>query len=412
MPITLPPAEQAIYLELQQLLASSDFKMKKRKANNSNDKERRIRELLGTSESPGEALIKCASQFTLDGMKVTVASADDACNALVDLREKQLGAIKDDLQRKTEQADWLYRNCGNATDHYKVWEKKISEDGFGDPTSLDHMKEVLVAVARRYLDDGWRRFYKSGQEPDQVTKSKQKRVKRRKSKIDEEDTDDDDEPSILPLLPPEYDFEKGVFPRQIELRNVVNDLYKKCDELIARCRSLRYLDTIRGLQRSFGNNCNCTNCGKRSTSPEKSFILQLCGHILCNTCLAPYAGKHLQCLVKDCNAYHRPHEVLRAKELCVNVESTRIGRRYGQKIGQVVQLVESIPEDEQVLLFVQFEGLMTKFVEAFDESDISYAQLTGHGNTSKILEDFQTNSGTSKKKVLVLNMGDETAAGR
>jgi SNF2 family DNA or RNA helicase len=409
--VILPPAEQAIYLELQQLLAGSDFKMKKRKANNSNDRERRVRELLGNSESPGEALIKSASYFTLDDENASFTSADETCDALVELREKQLAAMKYELHRKVEQAEWLYRNCRMPTKHFQDWKSKTSNNGFGDPKALGLIKEIIDATHQGYNDDDWKRFYSTPTGFERVTKSKVVKRAKIRMRMDKEGDTDGGQPA-LPLLTAEFNSKDGAQPRQIELRNVVNDLHKKSDELIARCRSLRYLETIRGLQKSLDGGCSCGNCGKKDLIPEEVSVLQQCGHVLCNMCLEPHAGRHLQCLVMHCHAHNRPHEIFPAKGLCINVESSRIGRRYGQKIGEVVQLVESIPKDEQVLLFVQFEDLMAKFAEAFRESGICYAKLIGKGNTSKILEDFQTNKDNVRKKVLLLNMGDETAAGR
>jgi hypothetical protein len=392
--VVLPPAEQAIYLELQQLLASSDFKMKRRRANNNNDRERRIRELLGSSETPGEALIKSASHFTLGGMDT---SADETCDALVKLREKQLDAMRDELYRKAEQAEWLHRNCREPTSHFKDWKAKISHNGFGDPKAISLITDIINAIHQNYDDGNWMRFYSA---PTGV------------EVLEGEGGGTDREQSTLPLLPAEINSEYGAEPRRIELRNIVNDLHKKSDELIARCRSLRYLETIRSLQKSQGGGISCGVCNKKNLLLKEVFVLQQCGHILCYMCLAPHAKKHLQCLVNNCHAHNRPHEIFPAKDLCINVETSRIGRRYGQKIGEVVRLVQSIPKGEQVLLFVQFEDLMAKFAEALGEGGISYAKLTGGGNTSKNLEDFQINSGKLRKKVLLLNMGNETAAGR
>src|ERR1700722_10335666 len=107
MPIVLPAAEQAIYLELNQLLSANDFNMKKSKSNADNDRARRVREILGNSESAGEALMKCASHFTVDDLSKNFENAPEACDVIVKLRQSQYEALTADFKKKLKQAEWL-----------------------------------------------------------------------------------------------------------------------------------------------------------------------------------------------------------------------------------------------------------------------------------------------------------------
>jgi hypothetical protein len=66
VPIQLPAAERAIYLELDHFLQALDYNIKKSKAKVDNDRDRRQQEALGNSKTAEEALIKRCSHFDLD----------------------------------------------------------------------------------------------------------------------------------------------------------------------------------------------------------------------------------------------------------------------------------------------------------------------------------------------------------
>lgn len=65
---------------------------------------------------------------------------------------------------------------------------------------------------------------------------------------------------------------------------------------------------------------------------------------------------------------------------------------------------------ERVLVFVQFPDMIAKVAEALKASGTKFLEIKG-GNTSrsKALESFQ--DGTGDEKVLLMNIGGETASG-
>lgn len=68
-----------------------------------------------------------------------------------------------------------------------------------------------------------------------------------------------------------------------------------------------------------------------------------------------------------------------------------------------------LPEDERVLVFVQFPDLMKKVAEAFDAHEVQYLEIKGSASMkSKNLEKFQNDS---VERVLLLNVMDESASG-
>lgn len=70
---------------------------------------------------------------------------------------------------------------------------------------------------------------------------------------------------------------------------------------------------------------------------------------------------------------------------------------------------EQIPEDDRVLVFVQFPDLMKKVTEAFNHHEIEFLEIRGTASQkSKNLEKFQNDS---NERVLLLNVMDESASG-
>ena len=85
----------AIYRELEHHLVAVDpglAKIAKVKAEKQSDRDKRLREALGQSKTPDEALLKRCSHFSLDLDEAQIAGgeAPDVCDFIHDLRERQL----------------------------------------------------------------------------------------------------------------------------------------------------------------------------------------------------------------------------------------------------------------------------------------------------------------------------------
>ena len=53
------------------------------------------------------------------------------------------------------------------------------------------------------------------------------------------------------------------------------------------------------------------------------------------------------------------------------------GGRFGTKLTQIVERIQSIDSDDRILVFVQFKDLMQKVAECFEEAGIVALQLKG-----------------------------------
>ena len=100
-------------------------------------------------------------------------------------------------------------------------------------------------------------------------------------------------------------------------------------------------------------------------------------------------------------------------ELGSEAESHASNQRYGAKLSSVVGLIERIPKDERILIFVQFADLLLKVQEALAVAGVKTSHLHGSAlKRSQTIDAFQ--QGELEKgtpRVLLLNLRDESAAG-
>lgn len=143
------------------------------------------------------------------------------------------------------------------------------------------------------------------------------------------------------------------------IRNQTALLRKLAKELIGRFRSKRYFEGVRAFQLN-------------EIDPTNNSILSCCGHYGPTDDLKRAAVQQ-KCLADGCSAGVRTTNVVDASALGVEADSGR----YGVKLETLVQLVKAIPEDDRILVFVQFEEIRWKVQQALEDNGIAVATLTG-----------------------------------
>lgn len=114
--INLPPAERAIYLELDhhiQALELNAIKIKKGKSKGDSDREKRVTLALGESKTPEEALLKRCSHFDIDlslAKGEDVSNAEVACEIIVTERTKQLQECKHELLEYIRESEVMHQS--------------------------------------------------------------------------------------------------------------------------------------------------------------------------------------------------------------------------------------------------------------------------------------------------------------
>jgi hypothetical protein len=208
--------------------------------------------------------------------------------------------------------------------------------------------------------------------------------------------------------------------KNLALRNLVlTTIRGLVREYVGRLRSLRYFQSIRLLQlaqtKDIGmGKSNCHKCAYEINLSQLSLVGS-CGHIGCASCItgAIESGHGDTCIVSGCGCPALLSAANKATELGEEDLGTRTGKHYGVKLESLAKLILSVPADDQVLLFVQFEDLLSKCCAIFRDKGIKYYAISNKSGAkaSQEMSDFQVHTGSRKKKVLILNLADETAAG-
>ncbi|THH03097.1 hypothetical protein EW145_g6533 [Phellinidium pouzarii] len=383
--IDLPAAERAIYLELEHHLRALDMTIKRGKKTES-DREKRLAQALGESNSAEEALLKRCSHFDLDTKDEE--NAMKACEVIVQERTKQLDDCKQELIGKLKDALVLQRKIGKTADetYFQEYVRVTRDEGVGDRDASAMTLELLKVADI----DG----------PLSSLTDKSNDVKSKSGK-DKGKGKGDMSINVKDLI--------------WEIREQTHHIRRLTKELVGRVRSLRYFTVVRDLQRQAETppTVICPTCGNQNVPIEDIAVLSSCGHTGCMKCVMSCAERE-ECVYAQsgaCKAAARVLNVVKGDTLGVDdVSRDGNGRHFGLKLEKVVELIKKrIPKEERILAFVQFPDLMKKVAEAFDANRIKYLEIKGSASVkSKNLEKFQNGS---EERVLLLTVTDESASG-
>ena len=87
----------------------------------------------------------------------------------------------------------------------------------------------------------------------------------------------------------------------------------------------------------------------------------------------------------------------------------------GSKLDKMIEIIESIPDNEQAILFIQYPEIMELAAGALKQAEIPYITISPTGRPSCTqIADFQRKSSTAanpQSRVLILCLGSEMATG-
>jgi len=235
-----------------------------------------------------------------------------------------------------------------------------------------------------------------------------------------------------------------------------NSMRKLTEELVGRVRSLRFFRSVRDMQQMVSTDeVPCLVCSAESGAPAKggkrkggadvgkpkseSGLLSTCGHIGCLDCLKRYAA-HTECGVPGCECPARFSSVISAQSLGTERVTKRAAEKvkspvkkakksaeaeegitleelecgvHGTKMAHLVQRIKDTPEDERILVFVQFPDLMKQVGEVLAEANIKALKLKGsvHQQTGALDEFQKEDLKKGDARVLLLLSRDESASG-
>jgi hypothetical protein len=390
-----PPAERAGYLEVEQFLTLNSLLIPASPPNTDNNADLQLKDALRGFNHSEEALLWRAGYYkhNLTGIKdcpepipTRQKGKSDMCDEIVRVRKDDCEDLYTKFKAMFEVADWLQKQPGTTDyDGYQKFKKMMTANStkklVGDQDASEEIKRILSVVSGDF---------ESATEEFQFGCSLI-RLNHEKALGGQSDA-----------------FFKAVWlsagmkkPRGFHyLRLATLKLENQTKELIRRQRSLRSAEVVRDVQGEKDLSCNCCNS---QISKNNATIIFSCGHIVCNEC-----RRLGQCPVNLCDTKIAENQFIPATEFALDDEFYHTG--YGAKLESMVDLITEIQgKNERALLFIQHPRMIEMACEILraDEHRIAVEVLDNKSSTA--ITNFQ--KGTSEHTVLILNIGDESAAG-
>ena len=301
--------------------------LKKSKLKSESDRDKRLQESLGQSDSAEEALLKRCSHFDLDfTAHKNSDNAPKQCDVIVSERTKQLKECKEELCLVLKEAHQLHGTIVKENEdetHYERWLRVTKETGVGDADATSQIRDLIQAAANLKVTS------------KVASPKKAKAAQKLKRVIDDEDDEMDGTDDA--------NTRKSNADLLWDLREKTHRLRKLEKELVGRVRSLRYFEGVRDLQKSKGvlPFKSCPVCFRSIDSLSDISILSSCGHTACHACLASSASDET-CPIEGCRVAAVVSSVIRATTLGEEDTDRATGRHFGIKLEEVMKLIEYI----------------------------------------------------------------------
>lgn len=397
----LSASELAMYLELLQHLAATDFVLKRATSSKKssekpfkNDRADQIEEVVTGTGDAKPALFLRASQFTFLGVQEDIS---DLCDGIMKLRKKQYKAWLTTFDDHLRRTFWLYkrveieRKSGEAPcTKFPSFENRVRGHKFGDQDVSKALESRLEQAPGNYREEDWGLWYRK---PGTKIKA--------------------DDPNPLPELPTGQNTSHGVTHitrMAFELRTWVTKLNTLIEEIIKQRRALRFFENILYIQRN--NIFACAHCGTTGLPATEVKVMGGCGHLLAKECCS---GDDV-CPVLRCGSFNREYQKLVGSDL--GQAGSEQCSKYGSKMDAIRNLIEGITQtsDDKILVSVQFSQSTIKLEEALEAAHIPFSDLRKETTSSKVLQSFQNGTSPCKggqpSRVLIMNIGDANASGR
>jgi len=472
--VAMPAPERAVYLELEHHLHALEMQKtksaargSKKKGRNKSDRETRLAEALEGSADAEEALLKrCAQAPSMVGDigRCTGNPAAAACSAVVAKRTAELEdcaaqivrevaaahRVEEEIRRwaRTSMSKPLTgdRGCDNIFKKHgnSMWQvdgesntrgksKKMDKPGkpFDSLTGHQHMREwwkeinqglgdkdasvQLLALAAEGLNIAQRTLVGPGKHANSDDRTRPEIIKAT--------------PCINLVFPEPIIKGESTSARKLRddtlkelfwaLRNQVYELRALNKEYVGRTRSLRFFRAVEQAQEEFA--ASNSPLSEPDAAPIQSripllkrAIFSCCGHVGEVSKMRAAAIRE-ECPEHGCCANVRPHSVVECASLSSRVHNSdaAAAARHGAKLGQIVSLIKRIPENERILIFVQFEDLLAQVYSVLNEEHIPSLKLKGTAHQmSAIMTKFQRPKlMEGDERILLLELHNESASG-
>jgi hypothetical protein len=376
-PVSLDAAHHAVYVELSQHLISQRMQIKKLSKKSDSDRTNRLNDSLENSASAEEALLKSALLFkTEDGISsldlLTTKRSRQLCSTENELKElisgfEDLALVERRMLLGTGNKAGAEPNISDLYSHFK--NDIVNFNWLGDDEASNDIRRILSS-AEKQPKPGF---------PELTKASNEQRLRLSKQRLS-------------------------------QLRDVSL-------EFARRKRSQRFIQSIRQFlqsetsSRKRRSKCSSPGC-HGNADRSQLYSIPHCGHTACSNCLGSRTDDE-HCVSKGCTAYAIDGNLIRMADLGSS-ESQTSGQPFGKKLETIIHLVMRIASCDQGVVFAPNQEVISILEEVFKHNNISYSALSQsrRSASAKVIEEFKTNKNPkTRKKLLILNLGSESAAG-
>ena len=445
--VKLTLAERAIYTELEAWLVAKNMNaLAVKNVRYMSDRDERIHDALSPTKSGELGLLRAASGLELDATQCNspALGAQSAVAAdfrvLLELRKKHQLDLQTALKSIFEWTEKLVAECPTFTStHYHDWVATVMSDKFEDHEAATSIIEMKSAALGKIKSN-------SPKEKHDVVEEAKRYLGHIIINLDggmaerfsPKDIDIDPNHSRLKTLNGKLK-KPGSDHRVILLREFTPFLSSLASQFVNGLRACRYLNSLGFLHESQHREIT-TSCRHLAQCPTEVYVLSVCGHTICRRCfaresaemrsldipgpeLAPSVANtrdigevEVKCIVSGCKAHMT--DIRLANDL-VTVGDVKSEFNYfrGSKINDIVRLInKEIPQEDQVIVFVQDDLVMKAISEALAEAQVSnhpiYESIARSAIAGKCIKGFRLKGKESKMiKVLLLNSANESCAG-
>lgn len=416
--------ERVLYLELKLFYESYNPNTTGEKREKySHDQRGRVSEIVDSCDTPEQSLVKRSSYYNALPQWSSAGERIDTASKLVKHRRKETVKIISELTTQAKAIAWLLRQLGQTDHRFDALGESLETNDCGDSDISIQAQGILEGALRSYRYDDWNEFWHSPTGPSVnsaatgETEENQDTVDQESGRVDQIDANSD-----YGLLSQRQ--KRATQPKKTDLRALPIDASEKEKEtrewtnrfrvsvlaLVERMRALRFAESAYAFQdRSIIPECQ--SCGQSDPRSRKEHsVLGKCGHIVCKYCLEDVLNNK-KCTVDGCRAAVEKQYMIPGSHFAMSRTINMRTPPGGTKVDALVKLLKNdmlIPEEDQVLLFLQFPDLEETVTAAFQLHNISYVSV---GTTSRHGRNRIKAFAGHDKRVAILQLGTENAAG-
>jgi hypothetical protein len=417
--------ERILYLELKLFFESYNPQTKgEKKGKYLYDQRGRISEIVDTCNTPEQSLIKRSSYYDAWPEWSSTTERIDTVAKLLRHRCEEANKVAREIKMQSKAVSWLFHQLEHKDPRFDALKASLEANDYGDTDVSGFVQKLLDEAIESHHKDDWKEFWhiSNGRSANNATSVATQTGENKNSSDEKEEKQQDADGDYIPQpkqkKPTSQKKKDGLKPlpdsksgKEKELREWTNKIRVNILALVERTRAIRFAQSGHNFQHPKVVP-RCQSCGRKChrLSSKYHSVLGKCGHIVCASCLEDVLRDN-KCTAQDCRAAVDKQYVVPGHYFSMCQAVDKPAPQGGTKMEELIRLLKdktAIPEEDQVILFLQFSDLEGKVTAAFEAHHIPYASvgMSGGRGRSKI-KSFVEND----KRVVILQLGTENAAG-